>query len=274
MLPATKVLPKEMLPIAGKPLIQYAIEEAAASGIMAVVVVVRSYKSLIRSHFARDLALESFLEGRQSTAAEAIRNLIELVDLQFVEQQQPLGLAHAICCAKPLMGAQSFAVLLPDVIMMNDNPVTRQLIHAHEQRGGSVVAIRQVEPQEVERHGIVQAEPSIGDTSGQPIRVTGLIEKPQADRTPSRLGVFGRYVLEPSIWDAIEHTRPDTRGEIQLTDALNGLCINSTLLGLYFEGQHYDAGDPLGYLKANIALSLRDPLLRQPLQEYLSRMQA
>ena len=274
MLPATKALSKEMLPVAGKPLIQYAIEEAAASGIKTVVVVVRSCKSLIQSHFARDPALESFLEGRQSSAADAIRGLTELVDLQFVEQQQPLGLAHAICCAKPLVGALPFAVLLPDVIMVNDDPVICQLIHAHEQHGGSVVAIRQVEPQELERHGIVEAEPSRAHTSGQPVRVTGLIEKPPADSTPSRLGVFGRYVLEPCIWDAIEHTRPDTRGEVQLTDALNGLCKHSTLFGLCFEGQHYDAGDPLGYLKANIALSLRDPLLRQPLKEYLSRMQA
>jgi UTP--glucose-1-phosphate uridylyltransferase len=274
MLPATKVLSKEMLPVAGKPLIQYAIEEAAASGIKTVVVVVRSCKSMIRSHFARDPALESFLEGRQSTAAEAIRTLTELVDLQFVEQQQPLGLAHAICCAKPLVGAQPFAVLLPDVIMVNDVPVTRQLIDAHEQHSGSVVAIRQVEPQEVERHGIVQPGSSMANTSGPPVRVRGLIEKPPPDSTTSRLGIFGRYVLEPSIWDAIERTRPDTRGEIQLTDALNGLCQHSTLLGLCFEGQHYDAGDPLGYLKANIALSLRDPLLRQPLKEYLSRMQA
>jgi UTP--glucose-1-phosphate uridylyltransferase len=274
MLPATKVLSKEMLPVACKPLIQYAIEEAAASGIETVVVVVRSCKSLIRSHFARDRALESFLEVRQSTAAEGVRNLTELVDLQFVEQQQPLGLAQAICCAKPLVGAQAFAVLLPDVIIVVDDPVTRQLIRAHEQHGGSVVAIRQVEPQEVERHGIVQAEPPMAETSGQLIRVTSLIEKPPADRTPSRLGVFGRYVLEPSIWDAIERTSPDTRGEVQLTDALDGLCKHSTVFGLRFEGQPYDAGDPLGYLKANIALSLRDPLLRQPLQEYLSRMQA
>jgi UTP--glucose-1-phosphate uridylyltransferase len=274
MLPATKVLSKEMLPVACKPLIQYAIEEAAASGIETVVVVVRSCKSLIRSHFARDRALESFLEVRQSTAAEGIRSLTELVDLQFVEQQQPLGLAQAICRAKPLVGAQAFAVLLPDVIMVNDDPVTRQLIRAHEQHGGSVVAIRQVELQEVERHGIVQAEPSMAETPGQPIRVTSLIEKPPADRTPSRLGVFGRYVLEPSIWDAIERTSPDARGEIQLTDALDGLCKYSAVFGLRFEGQPYDAGDPLGYLKANIALSLRDPQLRQPLQKYLSRMQA
>jgi UTP--glucose-1-phosphate uridylyltransferase len=274
MLPATKALSKEMLPVAGKPLIQYAIEEAAASGIKTVVLVVRSTKSLIRSHFARDPVLESFLEERHSAAVEPIRRLTDLVDLQFVEQQQPLGLAHAICCAKPSVGEESFAVLLPDVIMVNDEPVTRQLICAHEQHGGSVVAIRQVESQEVERHGIVQAEPSPTDASGLPVRVSGLIEKPRADRTPSRLGVFGRYILEPSIWRAIAQTRPDTRGEVQLTDALNVLCKDNSLLALCFEGQHYDAGDRLGYLKANIELSLKDPLIRQPLREYLAGLRA
>jgi UTP--glucose-1-phosphate uridylyltransferase len=272
MLPATKVLPKEMLPVAGKPLIQYAIEEAAASGIKTVVLVVRSPKSLIQSHFAPDPALESFLEEQQLAAVEDIRRLTELVDLQFVEQQRPLGLAHAICCAKALVGVESFAVLLPDVIMVNDEPVTHQLIRTHEQHGGSVVAIRQVEPQEVERHGIVQAEHSAADPSSPPVRVTGLVEKPPAGSAPSRLGIFGRYVLEPSIWGAIGQTGPDPRGEVQLTDALNLLCKDNSLLGLCFEGQHYDAGDRLGYLKANIELSLRNPLLRQPLREYLARL--
>jgi UTP--glucose-1-phosphate uridylyltransferase len=272
MLPATKVLPKEMLPVAGKPLIQYAIEEAAASGIKTVVLVVRSHKSLIQSHFASDPALESFLKERQLAAVEDIRRLTELVDLQFVEQQQPLGLAHAICCAKPLVGVESFAVLLPDVIMVSDEPVSGQLIRAHEQHGGSMVAIRQVEPQEVERHGIVETEPLTADPSSPPVRVTGLIEKPPPGKTSSRLGIFGRYLLEPSIWCAIAQTSPDPRGEVQLTDALNLLCKDSSLLGLRFEGQHYDAGDRLGYLKANIELSLADPRLRQPFQEYLARL--
>jgi UTP--glucose-1-phosphate uridylyltransferase len=272
MLPATKVLPKEMLPVAGKPLIQYAIEEAASSGIETVVLVVRSHKSLIQSHFAPDPALESFLQERQLAAVEGIRRLPDLVNLQFVEQQQPLGLAHAICCAKPLVGAESFAVLLPDVIMVSDEPVTRQLIRAHEQHGGSIVAIRQVKPHEVERHGIVQAEHSPAGPSSPPVRVTGLIEKPPSASAPSRLGIFGRYVLEPSIWRAIGQTSPDSRGEVQLTDALNLLCKDNPLLGLCFEGRHYDAGDRLGYLKANIELSLADPRLRQPLREYLARL--
>jgi UTP--glucose-1-phosphate uridylyltransferase len=274
MLPATRALPKEMLPVAGKPLIQYAIEETAASGITTVIVVVRSHKSLIQSHFASDPAFESFLKERQLASVENIRQLTDLVDLQFVEQQQPLGLAHAICCAKPLLGDESFAVLLPDVVMIDDNPVTRQLIHTHDKHGGSVLAIRQVEPKEVERHGIVQAEHLVTESSSRPVRVTGLIEKPPPGKTLSRLGIFGRYVLEPAIWHAIGQTRPDSRGEVQLTDALNLLCKDSPLFGLCFTGRHYDAGDRLGYLKANIELSLADPDLCQPLREYLAQLPA
>jgi UTP--glucose-1-phosphate uridylyltransferase len=274
MLPATKVLPKEMLPVAGKPLIQYAIEEASASGIETVILVVRNHKSLIESHFEPDFALESFLRKRQLiAAAEEICRLTELVDLRYVEQEHPLGLAHAICCARPLVGEESFVVLLPDVIMVSECPVTQVLIRAHQMHGGSFVAIREVEPQEVERHGIVQVERSASASSNVPVRVTALIEKPSVQNAPSRLGVFGRYVLESSVWDAIARTKPDARGEVQLTDALNLLCQETFVFGLSFEGQPYDAGDPLGYLKANIELSLGDPRFRKPFLEYLAHLQ-
>ncbi len=272
MLPATKVLPKEMLPVAGKPLIQYAIEEAASSGITTVILVVRSQKSLIQMHFAPCPSLTSLLEKRRSPALDDLQRLTQLVDLHFVEQRQPLGLAHAICCAKPMVGSEPFVVLLPDVIMVSDEAVTRQMIGAHEQHGGSVVAIRQVEAEDVERHGIVQGEYLKADLSSTLVRVTSLIEKPPTATAPSRLGIFGRYVLEPSIWPAIEQTSPDHQGEVQLTDALNLLCKDNSLFGLCFKGKHYDAGDPLGYLKANIDLSLADPRLRQPLREYLARV--
>jgi UTP--glucose-1-phosphate uridylyltransferase len=275
MLPSTKAVPKEMLPVAGKPLIQYAVEEAAASGIQTVILVVRNHKSLIQAHFARDPELESFLQGRQlREAADLMHGLAELVDLRYVEQEKPLGLAHAICCGRPLLDEEPFVVLLPDVIIVHDEPVTRQLIRAHQRHGGSVVAIRQVEPQEVERHGIVEVERSRALGPRKSARVTGLVEKRATHSEPSRLGVFGRYLLESSIWDAIAQTKPDARGEVQLTDALNLLCQTELLSGLYFEGEHYDAGDRLGYLKANLELSLHDPRLRQPLLSYLSHLRA
>ncbi len=275
MLPATKALPKEMLPVAGKPLIQYAVEEAAASGIQTVILVVRDHKSLIQAHFARDPELESFLEDRQMSAAlQDVRRLTDLVDLRYVEQEKLLGLAHAIGCARPLLGEESFVVLLPDVIMVHGEPVTHQLIRTYQQHGGSVVAVREVEPRDVERHGIVQVDRSSTFPSGNSVQVTGLVEKPSAEEAPSRLGVFGRYLLEPAIWDAVAQTAADPHGEVQLTDALNLFCQTRLLSGLRFEGQHYDAGDRLGYLKANIELSLRDPRLRQPLLSYLSHLQS
>jgi UTP--glucose-1-phosphate uridylyltransferase len=273
MLPATKALPKEMLPVAGKPLIQYAVEEAAASGIETVVIVIRNHKSLIQAHFARDPELESFLQDRQlRDAAELIRHISELVKFRYIEQEKPFGLAHAICCARPLLDEEPFVVLLPDVIMVHEEPVTRQLIRTHEQYGGSVIAIREIESEEMSRHGIVRIESSAGVSVNQSSRITGLLEKPSAVDAPSRLGVFGRYLIEPGIWDAIEHTTPDPRGEVQVTDALNLFCQTNLLSGVRFQGRHYDAGDRLGYFKANIELSLHKSHLRNTLLSYLSEL--
>ena len=274
MLPASKAVPKEMLPVAGKPLIQYAVEEAVASGIHTVILVIRNHKSLIKAHFARNPELESFLEQRQFTAAaELARRLASLADLQYVEQESPLGLAHAICCARPLLREEPFVVLLPDVIMVNNDPVTRQLIRTHEQLGGSVVAIREVEPSAVQRHGIVQVERApAAFSSSKAARVIRLVEKPSAAQALSRLGVFGRYLLEPAIWDFIARSSPDARGELQLTDALNLFCQTGLLSGLCFEGEHYDAGEHLGYLQANLELALRDPHFRRPLVSYLRHL--
>jgi UTP--glucose-1-phosphate uridylyltransferase len=275
MLPATKALPKEMLPVAGKPLIQHAVEEAVASGIETVILVVRTRESLIQDHFARAPELESFLEARHlMDAANDVRGLSRIADLQFVQQETPLGLAHAIACAQPLIGNEAFVVLLPDVILTSPVPAILQLILAHREHGGSIVAIHEVEQQDVERHGIVRVERSPSDVSSKFVRITGLVEKPVAAFAPSPFGVLGRYLLESAIWDAIALTDPDARGEVQLTDALNLLCQTNVLSGLCLEGCHYDAGDRLGYLKANLELSLRDPQLRPSLLHYLSRLQA
>ena len=271
MLPATKVVPKEMLPVAGKPLIQYAVEEAAASGIETVVVVVRGPKCLIQTYFAPDHELESFLNHHgMSAAANVLRDLQKIAKLQFVEQKRPLGLADAVLCARPFMGDDPFVVLLPDVIMVSREPVVRQLIDAHEKTGGSVLAVREVEPQDAQRFGIVRVADTGTGSIKRLVRIGGLLEKPSQEQAPSRLGVFGRYLLESFIWDAIAQTSPDANGEVQLTDALNLLCQNELLFGVCFEGRHYDAGDRIGFLQANIELSLEDPRLREPLLHYLS----
>jgi UTP--glucose-1-phosphate uridylyltransferase len=275
MLPATKALPKEMLPVASKPLIQYAVEEAVASGIETVVLVIRNHKSVIQAHFSRDRELESRLDDRQQTAmADLVRRLAVLADLRYVEQEKPLGLAHAIFCARPLVGDEPFVVLLPDVIIEAAEPAARQLIRAHEQHGGSIVAIREIEPHEAERYGIVRIDRSASFPSNKFVRVISLVEKPSAGHAPSRFGIFGRYLLEPAIWDFIGQTEPDASGEVQLTETLNSLCQERPLYGLCFEGRHYDAGDPVGYLIANVEMSLRDPHLQKPLRKFLSHVKA
>jgi UTP--glucose-1-phosphate uridylyltransferase len=275
MLPATKAIPKEMLPVAGKPLVQYAVEEAAASGIETVILVIRDPKSLIRAHFAQNDALESYLDERGlRVCANLVRDLPKIAELRFVQQSKPLGLAHAVSCARSLLGNDPFVVLLPDVIMVSHEPVIRQLVRAHEETGGSVVALREVESRDVRRFGIVQVERGAVGQSKRPLRITGLVEKPTIDHAPSRLGVFGRYLLEPSIWNAIVQTSPDASGEVQLTDALNLLCQDQPLFGFRFEGRHHDAGNPLGYLKANLEIALQDPRLCEPLLRYVSDLQA
>lgn len=273
MLPATKAVPKEMLPVAGKPLIQYAVEEAAASGIETVIFVVRDYRSVIQQHFAPDDSLESFLRRRGLvTSANLVHNLSRIAKLKFVRQSKPLGLAHAVSCARPFVGNDPFVVLLPDVIIVNREPVARQLIRAHEETEGSVVAVREVEPQDVQRFGIVQVESAAGRQSRRLVRLTGLVEKPTAHHAPSRLGVFGRYLLQRPIWNAIAQTSPDASGEVQLTDALNLLCQKHPVFGVRFEGQHYDAGHLIGCLKANLDIALQDPHLRGPLLHHVSAL--
>jgi len=243
MLPATKAIPKEMLPVAGKPLIRHAVEEAAASGIETVILVLRSDESLPQTHFRRNPELEIFLEERQQTAeGEHVRRLTRLAEIVYVWQERPLGLAHAISCVQSVVGEETFAVLLPDVIMLAEIPVTLQLLRARQQQGGSIVAIREVEACAVERHGIVSADPTGVHSSNNTVRVTNLVEKPTPTQACSRFGVFGRYLLEPAVWDFIAQTPADRRGEVQLTDALCRLCKESPLYGHFFEGQCFDAG--------------------------------
>lgn len=272
MLPATKAVPKEMLPVAGKPLIQFAVEEAVSSGIDTVIIVTRSDRSILQSHFTSDAGLEAFLEERGQVAArDSVQRLGRLAKIIYVQQEKPLGLAHAISCAQALTKNEPFAVLLPDVIMRSEAPVTRQLLRAHEEHGGSIIAIRKVEPHEVERHGIVHPDEDVSLSSNHSVRLAALVEKPSPAQTTSRLGIFGRYVLEPSIWKFVDERARDRSGELQLTNALNLCCRERAVFGYFFEGSCYDAGDPFGYIVANLEISLEDPALRHSLQLYLSQ---
>lgn len=271
-LPATKVVPKELLPIAGKPLIQFAVEEAAASGIETVILVISGGKRLLAEHFHPNPHLENVLVTRGNTAgAELIRRLSHLAEIHTVWQDSPLGLADAIRCARSLVGDEPFAVILPDALIDSERPCISQLIDCYEKHPGCVIATRMLDLCDISRFGILDVipmhDPGCG---GRALRVISLTERPSPESTSSRFGVFGRYILEPAIFSCIDHTRPGYAGELQLTDSLS-LCSDRTPVYAYqFEGMHYDAGDKFGYLQASIAYSLKDPETARPLLKHLA----
>jgi|HubBroStandDraft_2_1064218.scaffolds.fasta_scaffold25522_2 UTP--glucose-1-phosphate uridylyltransferase len=271
-LPVTKVLPKELLPIASKPLIQFAVEEASASGIETVILVISSGKRLLAEHFHPNPHLESLLTARGNPgAAELIRRLSHLAEIRTVWQDSPLGLADAIRCARSQVEDEPFAVVLPDALIDSERPCISQLIDCYEKHPGCVIATQMVESTDVSRFGILDVIPMHDPCcGGRALRVISLTERPISESTSPRFGIFGRYILEPEIFSCIDHTRPGYAGELQLTDSLS-LCSNRTPVYAYqFEGVHYDAGDKLGYLKASIAYSLKDPETARPLLKHLA----
>jgi UTP--glucose-1-phosphate uridylyltransferase len=267
-LPATKVVPKELLPIAGKPLIQFAVEEAAASGMETVVLVLSGSKGLLAEYFRRNFALEAILSQRgRHDDAELIRQLSHLAEVRTVWQEAPVGLADAVRCAQPLLEDEAFAVILPDALIDSSAPCLSQLLGCYEKHPGCIVATQLVDASEVERFGILDLlsipDPCCG---GRTQRVTSLTERPRPGTTLSRQGIFGRYILEPEIFAAVERTSPALGGELQLTDSLSRCCGPVPLYAYSFEGRHYDCGSPLGFLEATIAYALKDPELAGPLR--------
>lgn len=271
VLPATKVVPKEMLPIGGKPLIQFAVEEAAASGLETVILVLGPGKKLLADHFQPDEVLEGILRKQGKDAvAEQIRGLSRLAELLTVWQENPLGLADAIRCAQTLVENEPFAVILPDALIDSEVPCTRQLMDCYETHPGCIIATQLIESSEVNRFGILDLKP-IRDSNrpGRLSKVNSLIERPQPATVSSRYGIFGRYILDPAIFSYIENTRPGFGGELQLTDALALYCRQLPIYACHFAGRHYDAGNKLGFLQASIAYALKDPELDRPLRDHL-----
>jgi UTP--glucose-1-phosphate uridylyltransferase len=271
-LPATKVVPKELLPIAGKPLIQFAVEEAAASGIETVILVISSGKGLLAEHFHPNPHLENLLRARgNAQAAELIHRLSELAEIRTVWQDSPLGLADAIRCARAPVGDEPFAVILPDALIDSDRPCIAQLMACYENHPGCVLATQSVEVADVGRFGILDVIPVHDPCCGGRVhRVVSLTERPSPKATSSRFGIFGRYILEPEIFWCIDHTRAGYGGEFQLTDSLSLWSDRSPVYAYQFQGTHYDAGDKFGYLQASIAYGLKDPEIARPLLKHLS----
>jgi UTP--glucose-1-phosphate uridylyltransferase len=256
------------LPVAAQPLIQYAVEEAAVSGLETVVLVISSEKQMIAEHFRRDLALEKVLQLKGKTTEMAlVRNHCELVDVQVVTQEKPLGLADAIRTSYPLIGEEPFAVILPDVLIDSSVPCVRQLMNCYANYKGCIIASRQIDATESDRFGLMKV---VGMADDRTWKVVSLMEKPRMRFSGPLYGIFGRYIMEPEIFSCIEETKPGHSGELQLTDALQ-LCLRKTpVYGYCFEGKHYDVGNKLDFVKANIEYSLKDPQLTSALRVYLN----
>ena len=264
-LPATKAVPKELLPIVDTPTIQYIVEEAVAAGVTDVVIVSARGKDSIVDHFDVAKELEAQLTRTGKTALrDQMRAIARLANVITVRQQEPLGLGHAVLCARPAVGDEPFVVMLGDDIIDAPVPGARQLADCYARTGLGTVALMEVPEAETSMYGIASGTPMDERT----LRIRELVEKPKAN-PPSRLAVIGRYVLPPRIFEILEQVKPGVGGEIQLTDALAVLAREEGLVGYRFEGERHDAGDRLGYLKANVAFALKRPDLRKPLLDWL-----
>ena len=257
-LPATKAIPKEMIPIVDVPVIQYIVEEAVAAGIEDVIIITARHKEAIENHFDYNFELEATLEKKQQhELSEISKSVGKLCNIISIRQKNPLGLGHAVLCAEPAIGNEPFAVLLGDDLIDADVPCTQQLINVFEKEQTSVIGVMEVPQSEVSKYGIVGGK----ELSPGLIEVQKLVEKPSLEMAPSRFAIPGRYVLTPGIFDLIRQTQPGKGGEIQLTDALQLLALKERLLAYQFSGTRYDTGDRLGFIDATLAFALKRPQL-------------
>ncbi|MFD2670801.1 UTP--glucose-1-phosphate uridylyltransferase GalU [Marinicrinis sediminis] len=267
-LPATKAQPKEMLPIVDKPTIQYIIEEAVASGIEDILIVSGRGKRAIEDHFDKSFELEESLErkGKQKEL-EMIQSISELANIHYIRQKEPLGLGHAVWCARKFIGNDPFAVLLGDDIVQSRQPCLSQLIQVYEQVQTSVVGVQVVEPEEVSKYGIVAPKDLLSNESV--LEVEKLVEKPSPAEAPSRFAIMGRYILMPEILNILENQAPGAGGEIQLTDAINELNQRTSVYAYAFEGSRYDVGNKFGFIKATIDFAMQRADLREDVLQYI-----
>ena len=264
-LPVTRSQPKEMLPLVDKPLIQYAVEEALDSGIEQVIMVTAQGKPAIENYFGPPLKLE---QKGDSERLSQIGGLSSMVDMRYVRQKEPLGLGHAIYMAKEMVGNEPFAVILPDDIIDSKVPALKRMIEIYEKYGAGVVAVERVADEDTRKYGIIEPK----KVSERIYQALSLVEKPEPAQAPSRLGIVGRYVLTPQIFDALAVTPPGKDNEIQVTDALQLLLKQQKLYAFELEGVRHDTGNPLGWLKANVALALKRQDIGPELREYLKEL--
>ncbi|MBW9155679.1 UTP--glucose-1-phosphate uridylyltransferase GalU [Clostridium sp. FP2] len=268
-LPATKALPKEMLPIVDKPTMQYIIEEAVEAGIEEILVITGRNKKSIEDHFDKSVELELELENKhKDDLLKQVRDISNMVNIHFIRQKEPKGLGDAINCARAFVGNEPFAVMLGDDIVDAATPCLKQLMDCFEENNATILGVQEVELENVNKYGIVDGI----KISDRVYKVNDLVEKPQVDIAPSNVAILGRYIITPEIFDILDNTKPGKGGEIQLTDALKTLIAEQDMYAYIFEGRRYDVGDKLGFLEATVEFALKRADLKVPFMEYLQTL--
>jgi len=272
-LPATKAVPKEMLTIVDRPIVQYVVDEAVAAGIEHIVFVTGRNKTVIADHFDRAYELEDTLKSRNKEEALALLEKIRppAGSTSFTRQQDPLGLGHAIWCARDIIGPEPFAVLLPDVIIKSQTSCLKQMVDLYNERGGNVIAVEEVPEDQTHQYGIVELSETITDRAS---KISNMVEKPAPGTAPSNLMITGRYILQPEVFDLLGRHQKGAGGEIQLTDSMLELMNDQDFASLRFEGRSYDCGSKAGFLSANIAYALDNRELADELVPLLQTMLA
>ena len=267
-LPATKVIPKEMLALVDKPIIQYGVEEAIASGIEHIIIVTGRGKSAMEDHFDVSFELDATLERRGKHDLLAVsRGVATMARVNYVRQKEPLGLGHAVLCAKELVGNEPFAVILPDDVIDADPPCLKQMIDVFEERRASVLATMTIDGPAISSYGVLAGSPD--PDNPRIYDCTGMVEKPKLEDAPSNQAIIGRYVLTPRVFELLEQTKPGAGGEIQLTDGIKALLKEEKVFGFTFRGKRFDAGDKFGMLQATVEFALNRPEFGDKFRAYL-----
>jgi UTP--glucose-1-phosphate uridylyltransferase len=269
-LPATKAMPKEMLTVVDRPLIQYAVDEAREAGIEHFVFITGRNKSVIEDHFDKQFELEHTLEsrGKHWALEELGRDLPQAGQASFTRQQEPLGLGHAVWCARELVGDQPFALLLPDMLFKANPGVLKQMMEAYESTGGNIIGVEEVDPKDVSSYGIVAR----GEGPDSGFRITGMVEKPKVGEAPSNLFISGRYILQPEIFSILSEKTKGAGGEIQITDAMQVLIRRQTFTGVKYDGRVFDCGSKIGFLAANVVFALDRPDIAEDFRAELRKL--
>jgi UTP--glucose-1-phosphate uridylyltransferase len=271
-LPATKAIPKEMLPLVDKPTIQYGVEEATSSGLTNIILVTSRGKSAMEDHFDESSDLVNFLESKGKKAlADEVRKVTSLTNVTLVRQGEPLGLGHAVLVTEDVVGNEPFAVILADDVYDADPPALKQMIDVFERAGGPVIAVERVPMEKVSSYGVIAGTPA-PEFGKDVYRITDLVEKPPRDQAPSDLAIVGRYILTPDIFAALHQTGKDKSGEIQLTNGLRHLLKSRPLYAVVIDGVRHDTGNNLGFLKANVYFGLKRPELADAFRDYLKTL--